>query len=132
MAKAHSNSNITGVDLVPVPLEPEQLPPNCQMEIDDINLGLPHFHGRFDMVHMRCVYGGLKGEFTSQSASTCRSGKSLTHFSNHLSPNDSIRLPKDLGGSSKMSQTRWNGVGHRPRTRDSRHGQKTISTDGKR
>jgi hypothetical protein len=65
MAKEFPHAKVVGVDLAPIPFEPEQMPPNCQMEIDDINLGLPHFHTRWDIVHMRCVYGGLKGEFLS-------------------------------------------------------------------
>lgn len=47
------------------------------MELDDINLGLAHFHGRFDVVHMRCVQSGLKGESNSRFITALAS---LTHF----------------------------------------------------
>lgn len=53
--------NVTGVDLVPLPIDPEQLPDNFRMEVDDINLGLSHYYGRFDLVHMRLVDHGLTG-----------------------------------------------------------------------
>lgn len=69
MAREFPHANVVGVDLVPIPVEPERLPLNFQMEIDDINLGLPHFQGRFDLVHLRCVYAGLKGGLTSFSMS---------------------------------------------------------------
>jgi SAM-dependent methyltransferase len=34
-------------------------PPNLSLEIDDITLGLRHFAGQIDLVHMRCVSGGI-------------------------------------------------------------------------
>jgi hypothetical protein len=49
-----------GVDLAPVPLEKTNLPPNCRFEIDDVNLGLAHFKGQFDVVHVRLIGIGLK------------------------------------------------------------------------
>jgi hypothetical protein len=61
MAREFPDANVVAVDLVPIPIEPEKLPPNFQMEIDDINFGLPHFVDRFSVVHLRCVFGGLKG-----------------------------------------------------------------------
>jgi hypothetical protein len=48
------------VDLAPVPLEKMDLPPNCRFEIDDVNHGLAHFKGRFDVVHARLIGIGLK------------------------------------------------------------------------
>lgn len=61
MAKEFSHTNVTGVDLVPVPLDTAAVPQNMRMEVDDINLGLPHFHGQFDLVHLRCVTSGIRG-----------------------------------------------------------------------
>lgn len=62
MDKEFEHVEITAIDLVPLPLEPEQLPDNLRVEVDDINLGLDHFYGRFDLVHMRSVYAGLTGK----------------------------------------------------------------------
>lgn len=53
---------VTAVDLVPLPFDAEQLPDNFRMEVDDINLGLSHYYGRFDLVHMCLVEVGLKGK----------------------------------------------------------------------
>jgi hypothetical protein len=36
------------------------LPPNCRFEIDDVNNGLAHFRGQFDVVHARLIGSGLK------------------------------------------------------------------------
>lgn len=65
MLKEFPHAEITGVDLVPPPLDPEQLPDNFRVEIDDINLGLAHFYGKFDVVHMRDVYLGIIGKLIS-------------------------------------------------------------------
>lgn len=51
---------IIGVDLAPTPIEPANVPENCQFEIDDITLGLDHYWGQFDVVHARFIVGGLK------------------------------------------------------------------------
>ncbi|PVF95010.1 S-adenosyl-L-methionine-dependent methyltransferase [Serendipita vermifera] len=59
MARQFPHARVVGVDLAPAPLREDQLPPNIEFEIDDINLGLGHFAGRFDVVHMRCLGGGL-------------------------------------------------------------------------
>jgi hypothetical protein len=52
-----------GVDLAPSPII--ETPPNCRFELDDINMGLSHFYGQFDFVHMRCVAAGVRTTFTS-------------------------------------------------------------------
>ncbi|PVF95011.1 S-adenosyl-L-methionine-dependent methyltransferase [Serendipita vermifera] len=59
MARQFPHARVKGVDVVPTPLNPDQIPPNVEFEIDDINLGLSHLANRFDIVHMRCVGGGL-------------------------------------------------------------------------
>lgn len=60
MAKEFGHANVIG-DLVPVPIDPATVPQNVRMEVDDINLGLPHFHGRFDLVHLRIIAAGIQG-----------------------------------------------------------------------
>lgn len=60
MAQKFPHARAVGIDLAPVPVESAQIPPNCQFEIDDANLGLQHFQGQFDLVHMRSVCAGVR------------------------------------------------------------------------
>jgi SAM-dependent methyltransferase len=80
MAREFPEADVLGVDLAPVPAEPENLPNNCRFEVDDINLGyvsplpsqsctnLPshppermgHLAGQYDLIHIRLVGSGLK------------------------------------------------------------------------
>ena len=59
MAKRYPHAQVLAVDLAPVPLNPDLLTDNIRFEIEDINQGLAQYTGRFDLVHMRCVGGGL-------------------------------------------------------------------------
>jgi SAM-dependent methyltransferase len=67
MAREFPDADVLGVDLAPVPAEPESLPSNCRFEVDDINLGLDHFAGQFDLIHIRLVGSGLKDIHKSMS-----------------------------------------------------------------
>jgi Methyltransferase domain len=60
MAREFPHCEVLGIDLAPVPLPPESLPPNCQFEIDDISLGLSHLEAQFDVVFARAIGLGLK------------------------------------------------------------------------
>ncbi|KAF8628272.1 hypothetical protein AX15_004040 [Amanita polypyramis BW_CC] len=46
------------VDLVP--MQSLLMPPNLRSEIDDINLGLEHFYGDFNVVHAWLISSGIK------------------------------------------------------------------------
>lgn len=59
MSKRYPHATVVGVDLVPTPIDQSLFPPNLRFEIDDINQGLSHFHDQFDLVHIRCVGGGI-------------------------------------------------------------------------
>ncbi|CCA67628.1 hypothetical protein PIIN_01456 [Serendipita indica DSM 11827] len=61
MAKEYPNASIVALDLAPAPIDLENIPPNCRFEIDDVNLGLSHYHGnsRFDIIHTRCIGSGI-------------------------------------------------------------------------
>ncbi|KAI0068004.1 hypothetical protein BV25DRAFT_1875105 [Artomyces pyxidatus] len=37
-----------------------EMPENCRSEVDDINLGLQHFFGDFNVVHARLISSGIK------------------------------------------------------------------------
>ncbi|KAG8827580.1 hypothetical protein FRC17_007792 [Serendipita sp. 399] len=59
MARNYPNAAVVALDLAPSTVDPEAVPPNCRFEIDDINLGLTHYHGQFDVIHARCIGSGL-------------------------------------------------------------------------
>jgi hypothetical protein len=60
MARRFPHASVLGVDLAPPPVDTGGFPPNLQFEIDDINFGLSHFYDQYDVVHVRCVMGGIK------------------------------------------------------------------------
>ena len=47
------------VDLAPTPVDMDTIPPNVVFEVDDANLGLSHYEGKFDLIHARLVSAGL-------------------------------------------------------------------------
>lgn len=59
MANRFPHAIVQGVDLAPIPMDSTFFPPNVHFELDDINYGLTHFYGQYDLVHMRCVTGGI-------------------------------------------------------------------------
>ncbi|KZT72959.1 hypothetical protein DAEQUDRAFT_722595 [Daedalea quercina L-15889] len=50
--------NTVAVDLVP--MQALNMPPNLRSEVDDINLGLQHFYGDFNVAHARLVSSGIR------------------------------------------------------------------------
>ncbi|KZT58298.1 S-adenosyl-L-methionine-dependent methyltransferase [Calocera cornea HHB12733] len=58
MATEFPNAEVVGVDLSPIQ-GGRQLPDNCRFEVDDVNLGLPHFYDSFDVIHARHVCSGI-------------------------------------------------------------------------
>ncbi|ETW86799.1 hypothetical protein HETIRDRAFT_153621 [Heterobasidion irregulare TC 32-1] len=58
VARDFPNCQAVAVDLVP--MQAEDMPPNCRSEVDDINLGMQHFYGDFDVVHTRLVSSGVR------------------------------------------------------------------------
>ncbi|KZO90604.1 S-adenosyl-L-methionine-dependent methyltransferase [Calocera viscosa TUFC12733] len=58
LALQYPHVEVVGVDLAP--MQTRDFPPNCRVEVDDINLGMPHFHGQFDFVHARLISSGIK------------------------------------------------------------------------
>ncbi|KAG8913493.1 hypothetical protein FRC00_002290 [Tulasnella sp. 408] len=58
MAKMFPHVEIVGIDLAPANLS-ESPPPNCRFECDDVNLGLLHYTGAFDVVHVSAVAQGI-------------------------------------------------------------------------
>ncbi|KAF8665361.1 hypothetical protein AX16_000380 [Volvariella volvacea WC 439] len=58
VARDFPNCNAVAVDLVP--MQSPSMPPNCRSEVDDINLGLEHFYGDFNVVHCRLISSGIR------------------------------------------------------------------------
>jgi SAM-dependent methyltransferase len=57
-ARDFPNCSAVAVDLVP--MQSLYMPSNCRSEVDDINLGLEHFYGDFNVVHARLICTGIK------------------------------------------------------------------------
>lgn len=136
MSRAFPHLSITGVDLVPPPIDPEQMPDNFQAEVDDINLGLTHFYGRFDLVHMRCVYPGLKGRPFTYSGPRFPlplfglfSSSWVIHYDSH---SYNHRLSKDSTRGPKMPETGRNSISSRQRAWEFGRTKTYIYPSGKR
>lgn len=59
MAKRYPHANVVGVDLAPTPIDQSLCPSNLRFEIDNINNGVTRFYNQFDLIHFRCVGGGI-------------------------------------------------------------------------
>ncbi|KAG6855999.1 hypothetical protein H0H87_008543 [Tephrocybe sp. NHM501043] len=60
VARDFPQCQAVGVDLVPLQSFVSTLPSNCRSEVDDINLGLGHYYGDFDVVHAKLISSGIK------------------------------------------------------------------------
>jgi len=58
VARDFPNCIAVGTDLIP--MQSPTMPPNLRSEVDDINLGLEHFYGDFNVVHARLISSGIK------------------------------------------------------------------------
>ncbi|KAF8506853.1 S-adenosyl-L-methionine-dependent methyltransferase [Russula emetica] len=58
VARDFPHCQAVAVDLVP--MQSIDMPPNCRSEVDDINIGLQHFYGDFNVVHARLISSGIK------------------------------------------------------------------------
>ncbi|KAG9019382.1 hypothetical protein FRB90_003189 [Tulasnella sp. 427] len=57
-ARRFPHTDVVGIDLAPANLT-RQPPPNCTFECDDVNLGLDHYHGCFDVINARGIASGI-------------------------------------------------------------------------
>ncbi|KIK70473.1 hypothetical protein GYMLUDRAFT_32497 [Collybiopsis luxurians FD-317 M1] len=60
METARDFPHCTAVAVDLVPMQSIHMPPNLRSEVDDINLGLEHFYGDFNVVHARLISSGIK------------------------------------------------------------------------
>ncbi|KAF5312136.1 hypothetical protein D9619_002720 [Psilocybe cf. subviscida] len=58
VARDFSHCDARAVDLIP--MQPPDDVPNIRSEVDDINLGLEHFYGDFNVVHVRLISSGIR------------------------------------------------------------------------
>jgi len=58
VARDFPHCQAVAVDLVP--MQSVDMPPNCRSEVDDINIGLQHFYGQFNVAHARLISSGIK------------------------------------------------------------------------
>ncbi|KAG9042826.1 hypothetical protein FS842_002060 [Serendipita sp. 407] len=81
MAQEFPHATFLGVDLIPCPHPTSDIPQNCMFEIDDINKGLEHFEGQFDLVHARCITFGISNyRKTMEEISLCLKPGGLAIF----------------------------------------------------
>jgi len=59
MANRFPSTDVVGIDLVPVQPHSDTLPPNCRMEVDDLNLPLDHYYDTASLVHIRLLSSGI-------------------------------------------------------------------------
>ncbi|KAL4077513.1 S-adenosyl-L-methionine-dependent methyltransferase [Scleroderma citrinum] len=62
VARDFPHCSAVAVDLVP--MQSVHMPPNCRSEVDDINLGLEHFYGDFNVVHVGFIASGIRDYHT--------------------------------------------------------------------
>ncbi|KAJ3559010.1 hypothetical protein NM688_g597 [Phlebia brevispora] len=61
VAQDYPHISAVAVDLVPLQVVCDRdMPLNCRSEVDDINLGLQHFQGDFNVVHVRLISSGIR------------------------------------------------------------------------
>ncbi|KAG6333269.1 hypothetical protein ID866_5821 [Astraeus odoratus] len=58
VAREFPHCSAVAVDLVP--MQSIHMPANCRSEVDDINLGLEHFYGDFNVVHIQLIASGIR------------------------------------------------------------------------
>lgn len=59
MASKFPHVQFIGMDLAPAILSEYTIPDNCRFELGDVNRGLPHYHGQFDLIHIRQLGAGV-------------------------------------------------------------------------
>ncbi|KAJ7036184.1 S-adenosyl-L-methionine-dependent methyltransferase [Mycena alexandri] len=102
-----------GVDLVP--MQSLTMPDNCMSEVDDINLGLEHFYGNFNVVHARMIAAGIKDfvHFIDEVSHVLRPDGLLNivefdfHVYDHMEDGNHRRCEVDGTSMAQPSLARW-------------------------
>ncbi|KAK0481523.1 S-adenosyl-L-methionine-dependent methyltransferase [Armillaria novae-zelandiae] len=97
------------VDLVP--MQSPYMPPNCRSEVDDINLGLEHFYGDFNVVHCRLISSGIRdyAHLIDQISRVLRPGGliDLMEFDFHCYDENHHRVNLDTSTLASPWWPRW-------------------------
>jgi hypothetical protein len=106
MARTYPHAAVVGVDLAPVPVDMSNLPSNCRFEVDDVNLGLEHFYGQYDVVHARLISSGIKSYRTMmEEAEKCLKPGGVVIFIDH----DAMFCAEDQISRQPMAESNENG-----------------------
>ncbi|KAK0239211.1 S-adenosyl-L-methionine-dependent methyltransferase [Armillaria nabsnona] len=102
--------NAVAIDLVP--MQSLNMPPNCRSEVDDVNLGLEHFYGDFNVVHCRLISSGIQDyeHMIDQISHVLRPGGliDLTEWDFHCYNEDFQRIElDDVAPTEKPWWPRW-------------------------
>ncbi|KAF8910024.1 S-adenosyl-L-methionine-dependent methyltransferase [Gymnopilus junonius] len=94
VARDFPNCSAVAVDLIP--MQSPIMPPNLRSEVDDVNLGLEHFYGDFNVVHARLISSGIKDyhRLIDQIAHVLRPGGlvDVSEFDFHIYDKDHRRI----------------------------------------
>lgn len=109
VARDFPNCNAVAVDLIP--MQSLSMPPNLRSEVDDINLGLEHYYGDFNVVHVRLVSSGVKDycRLVDQISHVLRPGGliDLAEFDFHVYDENHQRLEPDTHQVGPPWWARW-------------------------
>jgi len=98
VARDFPNCIAVGTDLIP--MQSLTMPPNVRSEVDDINIGLEHFYGGFNVVHARLISSGIKDYnlLIDQISRVLRPGGliNVIEFDFHVYDANHRRIEKDV------------------------------------
>ncbi|KAJ7185297.1 hypothetical protein C8R46DRAFT_376111 [Mycena filopes] len=113
LAREFPESIAVAVDLVP--MQCLTMPDNCRSEVDDINLGLEHFYGKFNVVHVRLISAGIQDyvNFIDQVSHVLRPNGLLDmvefdfYVYDHMEDGNHRRCEVDTGTVAEPWLARW-------------------------
>ncbi|KAF8203920.1 hypothetical protein BJ912DRAFT_941422 [Pholiota molesta] len=107
----HDFPHCTAVAVDLIPMQSPSMPPNLRSEIDDINLGLEHFYGDFNVVHARLISSGIKDYhlLIDQISRVLRPGGliDVSEFDFHLYDKHHRRIELQVNESGRPWFAQW-------------------------
>ncbi|KAF4612003.1 hypothetical protein D9613_004147 [Agrocybe pediades] len=111
MDVAHDFPHCSAVAVDLIPMQSPSMPPNLRSEVDDVNLGLEHFYGDFNVVHARLISSGIKDYhlLVDQIGFVLRPGGliDISEFDFYLYDKDHKRIEVDMDGVGPPWWARW-------------------------
>ncbi|KAG8922365.1 hypothetical protein FRC01_014126 [Tulasnella sp. 417] len=92
MANRYPEAEVVGIDLAPLQPDADELPINCRLEMDDLNLPLEHYYDTTHLIHIRLLSSGIRDYpgFIDQCAKCLKPGGILyfceTDFRPYFAP----------------------------------------------